>query len=701
MLRRPRAILLLLLGALVLSSAVAAYRIDGIHWRLAVLRMKGVGELESIPWGELFAMLRPDSEIYLRGLIEEDVPNAYAVVKNPRHGAADVEAGRAVFEAQCSRCHGARGAGGLGPDLAGPLKHGDSDWAIYRTIKDGIPGTAMAPLDLTDTERWQVVGHILAERHDAELEPGGRTLPSVSVSHERIATAGREHGLWPTYSGAYDGQRHSPLSAIHRGSLDRLSLRWVMQTDVDEKIEASPIVVDGAMYVSLPEGVVVSLDPATGETFWRHQAQLSDDLRVCCRRANRGVAVLGDRIYATTLDGRLQCLDARTGGLEWEQRVADPAEGYTITVAPLALRDQVIVGVSGGEFGIRGYVDAYDAGSGERTWRFWTIPGPDEPGGDTWPPDSTRRGGPTWVTGSYDPDLDLLYWGVGHPAPDFDGRQREGDNLYTNSVVALDPATGRLRWHFQFTPHDLWDYDSNHVPVLVDRTLDGEERKLLLFANRSGFFYVLDRTDGEYLGSVPFARQTWALGIDPTGRPIPNPEAVPGPKGTIVWPGASGAANWPPPSYSPATGLFYVLRLNRASVFIRDAAPVEYERAAHWVGGDSSFVPGSSYTAVVAIDPEGPSIAWEAPLPNDNGRGQFSGVLSVPELVFAGEGEAIYALDPRSGDLLWSTRLGGEVGSPPMTYLHDGVQYVAIAAGRNLYAFGVDANRETAVRAGR
>lgn len=690
--RRPLTYVIAFGLAASLVAAVAAYRIDGSNWRARLVLHKARGALPGVAWTELLPMLLPGSGFYLRELA--DNPNPYAVISAPHTAPDDLAEGQRLFEQQCMSCHGAGGIGGSAPNIANErLSRGDSDWAIYQTLKEGVAGTAMAAPDLTVDERWRVTAYLKSLRwaRHAAAGPAVDDRPHSSAPYERIVAAATEPHNWMTYSREYDGQRHTPLTGINKATLGRLRLRWVVQTDAADVIEASPIVVDGVMYVSLPGGTVMALDAGTGATIWRTSTRLDPDLPVCCGHVNRGVAILNDRIYATTLDDRLQSLDAATGEIIWERRVADSSKGYTITVAPLALQGIVIVGVSGGEYGIRGFLDAYDAVSGEQAWRFWTVPEPGQPGSETWADDDWRLGGgPTWVTGSFDPMLNLLYWGVGNPAPDFDASARPGDNLYTNSVVALDVKTGKRAWHFQFTPHDLHDFDSNQVPVLADRLLDGVQRRLMFWANSNGFFYVLDRTSGEYLGSVPFAKQTWALGIDDEGRPVPAPAAAPSTEGALVWPGASGATNWPPPSFNPTTGLMYVGRTNRPSVFFTSEEPESYRPGQKWLGGSSTRIPGGREKAMVAIDPLNLELVWETPLPDYDAQDRFAGVLTTRDLVIVGVSGALFAIDAVDGELLWETRLGGIVGSPPISYAIDGVQYLTTSAGPNIFTFGVN-----------
>ena len=395
---------------------------------------------------------------------------------------------------------------------------------------------------------------------------------AAQVPYERIA-AGSEPGSWLTYSGTYAGHRYSALKQIDRANVARLKLEWMYQTNDLNQFEVTPLVADGVMYVSEPPSHAAALDLKTGRPIWIFRRNVPSDVRACCGQVNRGLAILGDTVYLATLDAHLLALDAKTGHVQWDATVADYKEGYSITVAPLAVKDKIVVGVAGGEYGIRGLVDAYDAKTGKRAWRFWTVPGPGEPGHETWKGDSWKTGAATtWVTGSYDPALDLIYWGTGNPGPDYDGDIRGGDNLYADSVVALDASTGKLKWYFQFTPHDTHDWDSTHTPVLFEGNVRGVARKLMMVANRNGFFYVLDRQTGEFVAGKPYAKVTWAKGLDDRGKPIIVPELAPKPEGSVVYPGVHGGTNWFSPSYSPQTGLFYIGMREEGTVFYRATA---------------------------------------------------------------------------------------------------------------------------------
>jgi alcohol dehydrogenase (cytochrome c) len=382
-------------------------------------------------------------------------------------------------------------------------------------------------------------------------------LANAQVSYERILKWASQPESWLTYSGSYQATRYSTLDQITGANVHRLKTAWIYQVRAHDKFETSPLVFDGIMYISEPPSDVTALDVRTGRPIWSYRRSIPA-VPLCCGQVNRGVAVLDDQLFIGTLDAHLVALDLKTGRVRWDVEVADYTTAHSITAAPLALKDKVIVGIAGAEYGIRGFLDAYDAKTGKRVWRFWTVPGPGEPGNETWSGDSWKTGGaPTWVTGAYDPQENLLYWGTGNPGPDYAGDLRKGDNLYSDCLIALDADTGKLKWYFQFTPHDVNDIDANEIPVLVDATFGGQPRKLVLFGNRNGFYYILDRLTGEFLHAKQFATQTWAKGLDTRGRPIPNPGSAASPEGSKVYPDDDGAANWFSPSYSRQTGLFY------------------------------------------------------------------------------------------------------------------------------------------------
>jgi alcohol dehydrogenase (cytochrome c) len=511
------------------------------------------------------------------------------------------------------------------------------------------------------------------------------------VSYERLEAAADEPANWLMYSGEFNSQRFSRLDEIDRSNAGDLQLRWVRQLPTLGRVETTPLVIDEVMYATTADNVVIALDARTGQRYWSYVHELPDQLALCCGKQNRGVAVRGERLYMGTIDGRLVSLDAKTGAAIWNTAVGSPRSGHSITAAPMIIRDLVITGIGGGEYGIRGFLDAYDADSGELRWRTYTIPGPGEPGNETWEGDSWKTGGaPTWMTGSYDPDLDLLYWGTGNPGPDWNGEVREGDNLHSDSVLAIRPDTGEIVWTFQFTPHDVHDWDACQVPILFDAEYQGEQRKLMAFANRNAFFYLLDRETGEFLFAREFARQTWAEGIDQeTGRPIRVPNMFPSEEGTLVAPTIGGAANWFSPTYSPDTGLFYIQAYDAEMLYYM--AEAEYEEGELFVGGYGKPAgPGDQYvSAVRALDPLTGDRVWEYQVQPRS----TSGLLATKGgLVFGGSVAGIfYALDAESGEELWHRRLGGNVFAAPISYEAGGQQHVTIAAGRALFTFALPA----------
>lgn len=524
----------------------------------------------------------------------------------------------------------------------------------------------------------------------------------AQVSVDRLVRAADEPQNWLMYSGTYSGQRYSLLRQVDVANVKNLEMKWVFQAQSLNSFEATPLVVDGVMYVTQAPNDVVALDAKTGRVFWTYHYNPSPG-RLCCRGlVNRGLAILGDTLFMATVDAHLLGIDAKTGNVLWKTKVAEAKLAYAMTLAPLVLKDKVVVGVAGGEYGIRGFIAAYDAQSGGEAWRFYTIPGPGEPGHDTWPEDSWEHGGASvWVTGSYDPDLNLTYWGIGNPGPDFNSAQRKGDNLYSDSVVALDADTGKLKWHFQFTPNDPYDYDSTQIPVLVDANWNGSARKLMFWGNRNGFFYVLDRTNGKFLLGQPYMNVNWASGLDASGRPILTPQ----PPDAPTFPGPLGGTNWYSPSYSPRTGLFYFSTwANYAQVFA-PGETVVYREGQNFTGGNLRPAPGAApmpgmqrgavntwhegaaHGVVKALDPSTGREKWAFNM-HDVATG---GVLTTAsDLLFVGGREGFFqALDARSGTLLWKASLGGEVVAGPITYAIDGKQYVAIAAGHSLFAFAL------------
>ncbi len=523
---------------------------------------------------------------------------------------------------------------------------------------------------------------------------------AAQVSFDRLLHAADTPQDWLNYSGGFLSQRYSALSQITPGNVQNLEQKWIFQARSLEKFEATPLVVDGVMYTVQAPNDIVALDAATGRIFWIYSYSPAPQARLCCGRVNRGLAILGDTLFMGTIDAHIVAVDAKNGHLLWNTKVAEPAAGYAITHAPLVVKDKVIVGTAGGEYGIRGFLAAYDVHSGKEAWRFNNIPGPGEKGHETWAGDSWKHGGASvWVTGSYDPDSNLTYWGIGNPGPDWNADLRLGDNLYTDCVVALDADTGKLKWYFQFTPHDDFDFDSVQVPVLADLDWKGARRRVMLWANRNGFFYVLDRTTGEFLQGKPFAKVTWAKALDERGRPMRAANMVPTPEGTKIYPGNQGGTNWYSPSYSPHTGLFYIpVWDNYYSVYVKEK--VEYGEGRLFTGPlPKSPVPlirppqivnraeEDGYGAIRAFDPQTGDRKWEYKLSDVTD----SGILTTAtDLLFVGGREGYFmAMDARNGELLWKAAVGGQVSSGPMSYSVSGKQYVAVSAGNSLFVYGL------------
>jgi alcohol dehydrogenase (cytochrome c) len=504
------------------------------------------------------------------------------------------------------------------------------------------------------------------------------------VTSQRLLESAKEPQNWLMYSGDYAGHRFSALEQINTSNAASLVPRWAYQTMGGGKFETTPLVVDGILYGTGQDDRAFALDARSGRPIWQYQRALPSDIRPCCGRVNRGLAIYGDKVFLGTLDSHVVALDAKTGNVVWDVTAFDYRQGYSITLAPLVIKNLVLIGVSGGEYGIRGFIDAYDAATGERKWRFYTVPGPGEPGHESWEGDSWKIGGaPAWITGSYDPVTNTTFWTTGNPSPSNRGEGRSGDNLYSNSLLALEPDTGKLKWFFQFTKHDEHDYDATQVPVMVDQG----DQHLILQANRNGFFYVIDRASGKLISANPYAKVTWSDSKDASGAPVARKDASPTHDGNRVCPGAAGATNWMSPTYDPQTQLFYVTAREQCDIF--STAPQPYEAGHAYYG--SAYFPNDDaapfWGALRAIEPATGKIKWEWKHPSPT----WSGVLSTAGgLVFTGDAEGNFiALEAASGKALWHFQCGASVYSSPMSYAIDGKQYVAIAAGSALFTFAL------------
>lgn len=676
---------LLALVVVVLPVAVVpAYR-----WRAIVVARKLTGLLTDMSWADLGDIAHPGSGFELRHLARWGDP--YSTIQDPYTAAADRSRGRELFALNCAKCHGAQATGGLAPALVGrTLRHGDSDWAVYRTVTAGVPGTAMVGGLIGRRDIWRVIAYLreLGSSGSARTGfsgPDAVTLgPAPDVSSAKLLESSSGTGEWLLPGGSYDGRRFSRDSEINIGNVSGLSVQWVYQLPPsDAPNESGPIVSGRYLYVTVPLGTVIALDAESGAKVWQYTRVIPSDFHVCCVAVNRGVAVLGRRVFFGTLDAHLVALDATSGQVVWDQSVADYKTGYSITSAPLPVGDVVITGIAGSEFPIRGFISAYDAATGTLRWRFNTVPDPGDPARKTWGGDSWKTGGAaTWGIGAYDPELGLLYWGVATAAPDFNAALRPGDNLYANSLLALNPVTGKLVWHFQFLPGDDHDWDSTQTPSLIDLEEDGHIERLLAVANRSGFFYVLDRATGRFIRGAPFAKQTWATGLSASGRPIRAPNSAPTTQGVYVYPSANGATNWWPSAYSPLTHLYYV--------------NVEEAGALFFAKDDSSSKPGRMYIAgaatfndpatdmVRAIDPVTATVRWERKNSTVTSAPRGGLLATAGGLLFGSDGSRLYALDAATGKELWSFNAGAHISAPPMTFRIGGRQVIAVVAGHDL-----------------
>jgi alcohol dehydrogenase (cytochrome c) len=627
--------------------------------------------------------------------------------------------GGRIFEARCSVCHGGDANGG---EFAGSIVArvvASSDAQLSTTIRSGVPGRGMPGVALTDPELTALLAHLRTLRLPAAMkrERTLRITTAAGASLEGIVTGegiddlqlrtadGRVHLLrragdhfrqvtsqadWPTYDGHYSSNRYTALNQIDKSNVARLVPRWIFAMDDTTGLQTTPVVVDGIMYITSADQCF-ALDAGSGRQIWHYQRPRSKGLvGNASGGINRGVAVDGDRVFMVTDNAHLLAFNRFTGAVLWEVEMADSRQNYSATAAPLAAGGLIVSGIAGDDAGARGFVGAWDPASGKERWRFWTTPLPGEPGAETWKGKTIEHpGGATWMSGSFDPELGLLYWPTGNPGSDMNGDQRLGDNLYTCSVVALDVKTGKLRWYYQFTPHDVWDWDAQQPLVLVDAEWEGRPRKLLLDANRNGFFYVLDRTDGKLLRAKPFVNKlTWAREIGVDGRPVMNPNQLPTEKGVRVCPSLIGAANWWSNAYDPATGFYYVSTLESCAVFSK--RETQWEAGKGFGGGstrDSPDDPAKKYLR--AIDVRTGGIAWE--LPEFGPATTRGGVLATAGglVFFCSDGNEFAAVDSATGKLLWRFQANHFWRASPMSYVFDDKQYVAVASGSNILAFAL------------
>lgn len=605
--------------------------------------------------------------------------------------------GPTLYRTRCAYCHGADAEGGeRGPSITARIGLRD-DAALVDLIRNGLPAAGMPAIALSVPDTQQLIAYLRtlhprrADRSTSAYERQALGDDGKLHLYRPAANGWREiHGDadWSTYHGELSGNRHTALTQIAPDNVKRLQVAWIHPMAGAQRLQVTPVVVDGVMYVT-NVNEVDALDAGTGTRIWQYRRARTKNLAGdAAGGINRGVAIHGDRVFLATDHAHLLALNRFTGALLWDVEMADYRQNYGATAAPLVVGDLVVSGTSGGDEGVRGFLAAYRVDTGARVWRFWTVPAPGDPLAKTWQGKALEHGcATTWLTGTYDPALDLLYWTTGNPCPDYNGDERRGDNLYSDSVLALHPKTGALQWYFQFTPHDLHDWDAQQTPMLIDADWEGRPRKLLAQANRNGFFYVLDRVTGQFLHATPFVKKlTWAKEIGPDGRPVTNPEAVPTTAGVTACPAVEGATNWFSSAFHPGLGLFYVQALEKCNVY-RKAEGV-------WVAGES-FYKGSTQDAgggrkvLRALDLRSGKPTWER---EQEGPGNaWGGVLSTASgLVFLCEdGGSFVALNAATGGLLWRFPGGPQWKASPMTYSVDGKQYVAVASGGNILAFAL------------
>jgi alcohol dehydrogenase (cytochrome c) len=635
----------------------------------------------------------------------------------PELRAQPAESGQRTFETRCARCHGADGRGGeMGPEIGLRLAALD-DPQLRTLITGGRPAKGMPPNPLTPSALSSLVRYLRAMERRAAERPvvrlsarttDGRTLEGQvigeGVDDVQLRTDDKKVHLlrrsgdrfrvvtsetnWPTYNGDPGGNRYTTLTQINKSNVSRLAPKWMFTIPDAGALQMTPVVVDGIMYVTAPNEVV-ALDAGTGRQIWRVKRKRTPG--VSGSGANRGVAVAGDRVFMVTDTAHLLALNRFTGELLWESVLDDWRKNYSATSAPLVAGNLVLSGVTGGEHGANGFLAALDQETGREVWRFWTVPKPGEPGSETWKgKDIVHGGAPTWFTGSYDPELDLIYWPTGNPTKEYNGDDRQGDNLYASCILALDRKSGALKWYYQFTPHNLWDWDATQTSVVVDTTWEGRPRKLLLHASRNGFFYVFDRVDGKLLLAKPFVKNlTWASSIGADGRPVLNPDQTPTAAGTKVCPSQDGATNWFSPSFNPTTGLYYVQTFEKCSIYTKSAQG-EWQPGKTYLGGSQRTATDPKPERILrAIDIKTGAVAWERP---QHGPAQsWGGTLATATglVIFCDDSGALVAADAESGKPLWMFQTNQNWKASPMTYVFDGKQHVAVVAGSTIIALAI------------
>ncbi len=595
-----------------------------------------------------------------------------------------LEQGQELFNQHCVVCHGAFAEGGSAPDLTNPRwQDAKTDAELESAITNGLPETAMPGFaERIDADGRRSLVALIRGFADKAIQPTtDEQMPDIDVSPNRLLKAGEDTENWLMYGLDYGQSRYSPLADIDRANVENLVPAWAFQTGVRDGLTSTPLVVDGVIFLTTAWNHVFAIDARTGAELWHYERRLppAKDMSYCCGPSNRGVAIRGGLLYMTTLDAHLVALEAKTGRVKWDIELGKGADNLNAKQPPLVVGDRLFVGIAGGDRASRGFIDAYHAETGERLWRFYTVPGPGEPGHETWSGDSWKTGGAApWMHGTYDPELNLIYWSVGQPFPVYDGDARRGDNLYSNSVVALDPESGELKWHYQFTPNGVWDYDGVTETIPVEIRHEGRLRKAIIHADRNGYFYAIDRTNGEFLFAKPFVRVTWSTGFTPQGRPILNPKAIPSYDGVEVCPGAAGGKQWTGMAYSPRTHRAYLPVIENCAVFYNYGVKAKEQGLPPGPDG-FKYIAGEAFGKVMAIDPDTGEADWEV---RTRSPMSASMLATAGGLVFTGDAEGnLLAYDDESGDLLWSFQTGSGIRSGPVTFRLDGVQYIAVASG--------------------
>jgi len=629
------------------------------------------------------------------------------------------DAGRQVFASRCASCHGTDANGGeLGPAITTRVPS-RTDQDLAALFKQGLPAAGMPAFpNLTDSDARELIGYLRTLRPREGSGPvrttvtlvDGGILEGLRVNHSALdlQVLGDDRKIhlyrksgdryravtsqadWPSYNGQTNGSRYSTLAQITTQNVSRVVPKWIFSVQNTSRLQVTPVVVDGVMYVT-SANECYALDAGAGREIWHYRRPRTKGLvGNAAGGVNRGVTVAGDRVFMVTDHAHVIALNRFTGALVWETEMADWHQNYNATGAPLVVGNLIVTGTSGGDEGVRGFVAAFDQATGREIWRFWTVPRRGEPKSETWQGKGIEHpGATTWLTGTYDPTLDTVYWPTGNPSPDLIGDDRPGDNLYSDSVVALDAKTGALKWHFQFTPHDVWDYDSQETPALIDATWQGQPRKLLVHVNRNGYLYVLDRTNGKFLLGRQYAKNvTWSSGLTPEGRPMVVPNMEPTLEGKRVCPSLDGASNWYSTSFNPTTGLYYAQTNDKCGIFTK--VPMEWEAGKGFMGGSFKQAPDEPAQRVLrAFDIQTGKAVWE--LPQTGAVDSWGGVLSTAGglVIFGEDSGSLMAADAATGKPLWSFQTNALWKASPMTYMFDNKQYVAIASGSNIIAFGL------------